>query len=99
MGRQEEYFHRGEKATAYRLQRFLVIRMLSPDRPANRTPGAGLIRGTNGNFYRATGSGGLDYGTIYSLSVGLSPFVETESLTLARGVNSKFVSPAAKWPL
>jgi uncharacterized repeat protein (TIGR03803 family) len=42
-----------------------------PGPPANGLPNAGLIQGTNGDFYGATGFGGLDYGTIYSLSLGL----------------------------
>jgi uncharacterized repeat protein (TIGR03803 family) len=49
-------------------------------------PGAGLIQGTNGKFYGATDFGGAnglcDYGegcgTIFSLSVDLGPFVETQ---------------------
>jgi hypothetical protein len=39
--------------------------------PGNPIPDAGLIQGTNGDFYGATGFGGLDCGTIYSLSLGL----------------------------
>jgi uncharacterized repeat protein (TIGR03803 family) len=47
-------------------------------------PVAGLVQDTNGNFYGTTFSGGdYDYGTIYSLSVGLGPFVETQP-TLGR---------------
>jgi uncharacterized repeat protein (TIGR03803 family) len=56
-----------------------------PGPPANGLPDAGLIQGTNGNFYGATNGGGLDYGTIYSLSVGLSPFVETQPVSGAVG--------------
>ena len=43
------------------------------------TPFAGLVQATNGNFYGTTSSGGvnLGYGTVFSLSVGLGPFVET----------------------
>jgi uncharacterized repeat protein (TIGR03803 family) len=42
-------------------------------------PYAGLVQATNGNFYGTTfGGGGSDgYGTVFSLSVGLGPFVET----------------------
>jgi uncharacterized repeat protein (TIGR03803 family) len=40
---------------------------------------AALIQATNGNFYGTTLAGGtLDSGTIFSLSVGLGPFVETQ---------------------
>lgn len=41
----------------------------------------GLIQGTNGNFYGTTGGGGgqaCACGTVYSLSMGLEPFVEAE---------------------
>jgi len=41
-------------------------------------PEAGLIQGTNGKLYGTTISGGAnDFGTVFSLSVGLGPFVET----------------------
>jgi uncharacterized repeat protein (TIGR03803 family) len=41
-------------------------------------PYAGLVQGTDGNFYGTTwGCGGADAGTVFSLSVGLGPFVET----------------------
>jgi len=54
-------------------------------------PYAGLIQGTDGNFYGTASGGGIDHcaadqrpgfgestcGTIFSLSVGLGPFVET----------------------
>ena len=46
-------------------------------------PSAGLIQATNGAFYGATSSGGSSSncsggcGTVFSLSVGLAPFVET----------------------
>ena len=42
---------------------------------------SGLIQGTNGNFYGATGGGGgqtCGCGTVYSLSTGLGPFVEAK---------------------
>ena len=47
-------------------------------------PAAGLIQDTNGTFYGTTFGGGastpaLDCGTIFSLSVGLGPFVETQT--------------------
>ena len=56
-----------------------------PGPTANGIPDAGLIQSTNGNFYGATSGGGLDYGTIYSLSVGLGPFVETQTASGAVG--------------
>ncbi len=42
-------------------------------------PFAPLIQDTNGNFYGTTSSGGAygPYGTIFGLTVGLAPFVET----------------------
>jgi uncharacterized repeat protein (TIGR03803 family) len=46
-----------------------------------RDPDAGLLQATNGNFYGTTYYGGFetlfDLGTVFSLSVGLGPFVET----------------------
>jgi len=42
-------------------------------------PVAGLVQDTDGSFYGTTQNGGSSggYGTVFSLSVGLSPFVET----------------------
>jgi uncharacterized repeat protein (TIGR03803 family) len=42
-------------------------------------PIAGLVQATNGSLYGATDSGGANifYGTIFSVSVGLGPFVES----------------------
>jgi uncharacterized repeat protein (TIGR03803 family) len=43
-----------------------------------RGPGPGLVQDTNGTLYGTTFAGGAsDDGTIFSLAVGLSPFVET----------------------
>jgi uncharacterized repeat protein (TIGR03803 family) len=43
-------------------------------------PETGLIQDTNGKFYGTTQAGGADgNGTIYSLSVGLGSFVETQT--------------------
>jgi uncharacterized repeat protein (TIGR03803 family) len=43
------------------------------------TPHAGLVQGTDGSFYGTTyGGGASGYGTVFSLSVGLAPFVETQ---------------------
>src|ERR1700722_2112534 len=42
-------------------------------------PYAGLVQATNGIFYGATQSGGAEgFGTVFSLSVGLGPFVKTQ---------------------
>jgi len=50
-----------------------------------RYPVAGLVQDTNGNFYGTTDSGGAKTracggfcGTVFSLSVGLGPFVKTQ---------------------
>jgi uncharacterized repeat protein (TIGR03803 family) len=42
-------------------------------------PRAGLVQATNGVFYGTTTSGGANglYGTVFSLSMGLGPFVKT----------------------
>jgi uncharacterized repeat protein (TIGR03803 family) len=40
-------------------------------------PFAGLVQDTNGTFYGTTNGGGANNGTVFSLSVGLGPFVET----------------------
>jgi uncharacterized repeat protein (TIGR03803 family) len=42
-------------------------------------PKAGLVQDTNGKFYgTAEGGGAHDYGTVFGLSLGLGPFVETQ---------------------
>jgi uncharacterized repeat protein (TIGR03803 family) len=47
---------------------------------------AGLIQATNGTFYGTTRFGGPDNdGTLFSLSVGLKPFVETQSTSGKEG--------------
>jgi uncharacterized repeat protein (TIGR03803 family) len=41
------------------------------------TPVAGLVQATDGKFYGATSAGGTNnYGTVFSLDVGLGPFLE-----------------------
>ncbi|MGC1372935.1 MAG: choice-of-anchor tandem repeat GloVer-containing protein [Candidatus Sulfotelmatobacter sp.] len=52
-----------------------------PGCPDGQNPSAGLVQGVNGIFYGGTGGGGSQAciggcGTIYSLSVGLSPLSE-----------------------
>jgi uncharacterized repeat protein (TIGR03803 family) len=42
-------------------------------------PSAALVQATDGNFYGTAGGGGVDSdGSVFSLSVGLGPFVETK---------------------
>jgi uncharacterized repeat protein (TIGR03803 family) len=42
------------------------------------SPLGGLLQGTDGSFYGATSYGGTsNYGTVFTLSVGLGPFVKT----------------------
>jgi uncharacterized repeat protein (TIGR03803 family) len=52
-------------------------------------PYAGLIQDTNGTFYGTTQGGGSSeppgYGTVFSLSVGLGPFVETQTTSGKEG--------------
>lgn len=43
------------------------------------------VQGTDGNFYATTYQGGDNYGTVFSLTMGLSPFVETNPTTGAVG--------------
>ena len=46
--------------------------------PADGVGPVGLVQDTNGNLYGTTGGGGANGdGTVFSLSVGLGPFVET----------------------
>jgi uncharacterized repeat protein (TIGR03803 family) len=48
------------------------------DCPDGYSPSAALVQDTNGNFYGTTFGGGANGdGTVFSLSVGLGPFVET----------------------
>jgi uncharacterized repeat protein (TIGR03803 family) len=53
------------------------------DNTDGASPFAALVQGTDGKFYGTTGAGGnknaceLGCGTVFSLSVGLGPFVET----------------------
>jgi uncharacterized repeat protein (TIGR03803 family) len=43
------------------------------------------LQGTDGNFYATTYQGGDNYGTVFTLMMGLSPFVETNPTTGAVG--------------
>ena len=46
----------------------------------------GLVQDTNGSFYGTTSGGGTSgYGTVFSLSVGLDPFVETQTTSGKEG--------------
>jgi uncharacterized repeat protein (TIGR03803 family) len=50
-------------------------------------PFAGLVQDTNGGFYGTTDGGGAhDFGTVFSLSVGLGPFVKLQSTSGKEGV-------------
>jgi uncharacterized repeat protein (TIGR03803 family) len=52
---------------------------------------AWLVQGTVGNFYGTTLVGGLSgVGTVFSLSVGLGPFVETQTTSGKVGESSGF---------
>jgi uncharacterized repeat protein (TIGR03803 family) len=45
-----------------------------------KSPYAGLVQDTNGTFYGTTEAGGANgVGTVFSLSVGLGPFLETQT--------------------
>jgi len=55
-------------------------------------PYAGLIQATNGDFYGTTLVGGAsNEGTVFSLSVGLGPFVETQATSGAVGATVKIL--------
>jgi uncharacterized repeat protein (TIGR03803 family) len=49
-------------------------------------PEGALVQDTNGTLYGATATGGsVGFGTVFSLSVGLGPFVETQTTSGAKG--------------
>jgi uncharacterized repeat protein (TIGR03803 family) len=55
-------------------------------------PFAGLIQGTDGSFYGTTIEGGSkNLGTVFSLSVGLAPFVETQPTSGKVGAEVKIL--------
>jgi uncharacterized repeat protein (TIGR03803 family) len=50
--------------------------------PNGERPAGALVQGTDGNFYGTTELGGISsHGTVFSLSVGLAPFVEANPTT------------------
>jgi uncharacterized repeat protein (TIGR03803 family) len=54
--------------------------LYSFDTVENKHPHAALVQGTDGNFYGTTLEGRTIFtGTVFSLSVGLGPFVETQT--------------------
>jgi uncharacterized repeat protein (TIGR03803 family) len=51
-------------------------------------PEGGLVQGTDGKLYGSTVKGGTnDYGTLFSLSIGLSPFVKTQPTSRVAGAS------------
>ncbi len=57
-----------------------------------RFPSAGLVQDTNGTFYGTTSAGGSNKdGTVFSLSVGLGPFVETQTASGTVGAPVKIL--------
>ena len=64
--------------TAIALPAQTLTTLFSFDGIDGRGPQTPLVQGTDGNFYGTTFYGGTEnWGTIFSLSVGLGPFVET----------------------
>lgn len=60
--------------------------------PDGSDPVAGLVQDTNGIFYGTTlGGGASSFGTVFSLSVGLGPFVETQTASGAVGAAVKIL--------
>jgi uncharacterized repeat protein (TIGR03803 family) len=55
-------------------------------------PAAGVVQDTNGNLYGTTADGGINGdGTVFSLSVGLAPFVETQPSSGKAGASVKIL--------
>jgi uncharacterized repeat protein (TIGR03803 family) len=60
--------------------------------PDGQYPAGGLVQATDGNLYGTTADGGANgYGTVFSLSVGLGPFVETEPTAAKVGATVKIL--------
>jgi len=60
--------------------------------PDGQYPGGGLVQATDGNLYGTTADGGANgEGTVFSLSVGLGPFVETEPTAAKVGATVKIL--------
>jgi uncharacterized repeat protein (TIGR03803 family) len=75
-----------------RLYSFPCSQDLCPD---GKQPAGGLVQDTDGKFYGTTTDGGAygkhNYGTVFSLSVGLSPFVKTQPTSGAVGAAVKIL--------
>jgi uncharacterized repeat protein (TIGR03803 family) len=73
----------GDGGTIFRITSAGVLRTLysfcaQTNCTDGASPFAGLVQGTDGSFYGTTFDGGAaNFGTVFSLSVGLGPFVET----------------------
>jgi uncharacterized repeat protein (TIGR03803 family) len=58
--------------------------------PDGQYPYAPLVQATNGDFYGTTALGGAsNWGTVFSLSMGLGPFVETQTTSGKVGASVK----------
>jgi uncharacterized repeat protein (TIGR03803 family) len=60
--------------------------------PDGQYPSGGVVQATDGNLYGTTADGGANgYGTVFSLSVGLEPFVETQPTAAKVGAAVKIL--------
>ena len=75
-----------EQGTIFRITQrgsFTTLYDFCPEQncPDGRLPETGLMQATDGTFYGTTAAGGAlgfnGYGTVFSLSMGLGPFVKT----------------------
>ncbi|HEV2177800.1 MAG TPA: choice-of-anchor tandem repeat GloVer-containing protein [Terriglobia bacterium] len=55
----------------------VLTRLHSFNNSGGDTPVAGLVQATNGTFYGTTLKSETGYGTVYSVSVGLGPFIKS----------------------